>query len=158
MSAHKDEKNSSNKLIAQNKKARFNYEIIETLECGIELKGTEVKSVKAGKISFNDSFVIVKENQLLVQGLHISPYHFGNLFNHDPDRKKRLLAHKEEIIKIKRKIDEKGMSIVPMSFYLKNGMVKLLIGIGRGKKLHDKRESIKAADLKRIVARELRSR
>lgn len=145
------------KLIAQNKKARFNYEILETLECGIELKGTEVKSVKAGKLSFSDSFIIVKNNQLLVQGLHISPYNFGNIFNHDPDRKKRLLAHKEEIIKLKRKIDEKGLSIVPISFYLKRGKVKVLIGVGRGKKLHDKRETIKARDIKKAVARELRN-
>lgn len=146
-----------NRVIADNKKARFNYDIEDTLECGIELKGTEVKSMKGGKISFPDSFVLMVNEELFIQGLHINPYDFGNINNHDPDRKKRLLAHKHEILKMKRKIEERGYSVVPLKFYLKMGRVKVLIGIGRGKKLHDKRNSIKERDISRSTARELSS-
>ncbi len=145
-----------NRLIAENRKARFNYLIEESLECGIELKGTEVKSVKSGKISFVDSFVTIQNGELFIQNLHITPYEFGNIHNHDPARKKKLLAHKKEILKMKRQIEAKGYSIVPLKFYLKSGKVKVLIGVGKGKKMHDKRETIKERDLQRATDRELK--
>ncbi len=149
-------KDPGNRLIAENKKAYFNYDIEEKLECGIELKGTEVKSIKAGKISFPDSFCLLQNNELFIQGLTINLYDFGNINNHDPNRKKKLLAHKQEIQKMKRKIDERGYSIIPLRFYLVNGKVKVQIGIGRGKKLHDKRSTIKERDLSRDIQRELK--
>ena len=147
-----------NRKIGDNRKARFNYQIEETLECGIELKGTEVKSIKAGKISFIDSFVLIKDDEFILHGLHITPYEFGNINNHDPYRNKKLLAHKAEIIKIRRKVDERGYSVIPLDFHLKNGLVKVTIGIGKGKKLHDKRDSIKQRDISRAVDYEIKNR
>lgn len=143
--------NNANRTIAENRKARFNYQIEDSLECGIELKGTEVKSIKIGKISFTDSFVLIEKGELWLQGVHITPYLFGNINNHDPDRKKKLLVHKKEIIKLKRRMEEKGYALIPLKFYLKAGKVKCLLGIGKGKKLYDKREAIK----NREVARDL---
>lgn len=144
-----------NRLIAENKKARFNYEIRETLECGIELKGSEVKSVKLGRLSFPDSFCLLQHNEWWIQGMQITPYEFGSLFTPDPNRKKKLLMHKTESEKLKRQTETKGLSVVPLKFYLKKGRVKVLIGIGKGKKLHDKRAAIKERDLDRTAAREL---
>ncbi len=146
------------KILAENRKARFQYAIEDTLECGIELKGTEVKSMRAGKFSFSDSYARIINNELILVGFHISPYAFGNIHNHDPDRNRRLLVHKQEIKKFKRKVDERGYTIVPLKFYLKNGKVKLLIGIGKGKQAQDKRESIKKRDQMRDAEREFRKR
>lgn len=150
------EKNSQSKTLAVNKKARFNYEITEKLECGIVLVGTEVKSVKMGKFSFSDAYAVIKENELQLVGFHISAYPFGNIFNHEPDRTRKLLVHKQEIKKLKRKVDEKGFTLVPTRFYLKNGLIKVEIGIGRGKKVFDKRQDIKRRDQKRDAEREFR--
>lgn len=144
------------KILARNKRAYFEYTVDETLECGIELQGTEVKSIKIGKFSFTDSYGKIKNNELWLIGFHISPYPFGNLFNHDPDRVRKLLVHKEEIKRLKRKVDEKGFTLVPVSFYLKKGRVKVELGLCKGKKLHDKRESIKQRDLAREAQREMR--
>ena len=137
------------KLLLLNKKARFNYFIDETLECGIELQGTEVKSLRENRFSFGDSYARIKEGQLYLIGFHISPYPFGNLHNHEPERERKLLVHKEEIRKLRKKVEEKGFTLVPIKVYLKNGVIKVELGICRGKKLYDKRETIKQRDLER---------
>ncbi len=146
------------KILAKNRKARFNFEIEDTIECGIELKGTEVKSIRAGKMSFADSYARVRDGELYLLAFHISPYEHGNIFNHEPDRDRKLLAHAQEVKRLQRRIDERGFTLVPLSVYLKKGMVKVELGLGKGKKLHDKRESIKQKDLKREADREMRNR
>ena len=137
------------KLLLLNKKARFNYFIDETLECGIELQGTEVKSLRENRFSFGDSYARINDGQLYLIGFHISPYPFGNLHNHEPERERKLLVHKEEIRKLRKKVEEKGFTLVPIKVYLKNGLIKVELGICRGKKLYDKRETIKQRDLER---------
>jgi SsrA-binding protein len=144
------------KIIAQNRKARFDYSIEESMECGIVLEGTEVKSVKAGTISFNDSFALIENNEVWVQNFHINEYSYSSVFNHDPDRKKKLLLHKEEIKRLKRKVDEKGYTLIPLEFYLKEGCVKVQLGLCKGKKQFDKRNDIKERDVNRDIAREFR--
>ena len=144
------------KIIAQNRKARFNYFVEESYECGIVLEGTEVKSVKAGNISFLDSFAEIVDGEVWVRNFRISEYAFSSVFNHDPDRKKKLLLRKDEIRRLSRKVDEKGYTLVPLDFYLKNGLVKLTLGVCRGKKLYDKRETIKRRDVERELARDFR--
>ena len=146
------------KIIATNRKARFNYTVTDTFECGIVLKGTEVKSVKGGNISFVDSFALIENGEVWVQNLHISEYAFSSVFNHDPDRKKKLLLHREEIKRLQRKVDEKGFTLVPLDFYLKHGLVKVKLGLCKGKKEFDKRADIKDRDIKREIAREFRNR
>jgi SsrA-binding protein len=149
---------NSIKVLAQNRKARFNYTIQEALECGIQLKGTEVKSMRAGKFSFSDAYARIKDDELWLVGFHISQYAFANRFNHDPDRERRLLVHKQEIKRLKRKTVEKGLTLVPLRFYLKKGLIKVEIGLGRGKKLVDKREDIRQRDQKRDLEREFRNK
>ncbi len=144
--------------LAVNKRARFNYTILETLECGFELKGTEVKSIKDGKFSFSDSYAKIENHELWLISLHITSYMFGGVFNHDPDRRRKLLVHKQELKRLKRKVDEKGLTLVPTRFYLKDGLVKVELGICRGKKLVDKRYEIKKRDLKRETDRFLRDK
>ena len=144
------------KIIAQNKKARFNYTIEDSYECGIALEGSEVKSVKDGKISLADAFAEIVNGEVWVRNFHIPEYSFSSIFNHDPDRKKKLLLHKEEIKRLQRKVDEKGYTLVPLDVYLKKGRVKLTLGICKGKKLYDKRETIKQRDLDRDMARDFR--
>lgn len=144
------------KIIAENKKARFNYFIEESVECGIVLEGTEVKSVKSGNVSFPDSFAEIKNGEVWVQGMHISEYAFSSVFNHDPDRSKKLLLHKEEIKRLARKTDEKGYTLVPLDLYLKNGRVKMTLGICKGKKMFDKRATIRDRDVDREIQREFR--
>jgi SsrA-binding protein len=150
------EKQSGIKILAKNKKAFFNYTVEDKIECGIELKGTEVKSIKNGKFSFSDSYVRIVEDELWLQGFHISAYIHGNIMNHEPERPRRLLAHKQEIKRLKRKTEERGFTLVPLRFYLKRGIVKVEVGLCKGKKQHDKRESIKQKDLKREAAREMK--
>ena len=145
-------------LLGENRKARFNYIIEETLECGIELRGTEVKSMKSAQFSFVDSFCEIKKRELFIRNLHITPYAFANLFNHNPERIRRLLAHKQEIKKLERKVTEKGYTLIPLKFYLVNGRVKVEIGLCKGKKTHDKREAIKERTVKRDMQREARLR
>jgi SsrA-binding protein len=152
------EKKLSEKTLAVNKKAKFHYSVSESLECGIELQGTEVKSLKAGRFSYSDCYAKIENNELWLTGLHIAPYEFGNRFNHDPDRQRRLLVHIREIKRLQRKVREKGLTLVPLRFYLKKSMVKLELGIGKGKKLVDKRETIKRRDLKLDMEREFRNK
>lgn len=142
------------KLIAENRKVRFDYFIEETYECGIELQGTEVKSVKNGSISFLDSFAEIINGEVWLKNFHISEYSFSSVFNHNPDRPKKLLLHKEEIKRLTRKIDIKGYTLIPIDFYLKNGRVKVTLGVCKGKKQFDKRATIKDRDIKRDLARE----
>ena len=144
------------KIIAQNKKARFDYFIEDSYECGIELLGTEVKSVKAGNISFVDSFAEIINNEIWVRNFHISEYAYSSVFNHDPDRKKKLPLHSEEIKRLRRKVEEKGYTLIPLDFYLKDGRVKVTLGVCKGKKLYDKRETIKQRDVERDMARDFR--
>ena len=144
------------KYIAQNKKARFNYTVEAALECGVALEGTEVKSVKNGNISFADAFAEIVQGEVWLQGFHIAEYPFSSVFNHNPDRKKKLLLHKEEIKRLTRKVEEKGYTLIPLDFYLKNGRVKISLGICKGKKLFDKRADIKERDINRDMAREFR--
>jgi SsrA-binding protein len=150
------EKDKDRKEISFNKKAHFNYTVEDKLECGIELVGTEVKSIKLGQIAYGDSYAKVENDELWLVGLHITPYAFGSIYNHDPDRNRKLLAHKMEIKRLKRKIMEKGLTLVPLRFYLKKGLVKLELAICKGKKLADKREVIKDRDQRREIAREFR--
>jgi len=146
------------KILATNRRARFNYQVDETLECGISLAGTEVKSLKAGKFSFSDAYGRIRSDELWLIGFHVSPYEHGSLFNHEPDRDRKLLVHKKELKQLRRKVDERGFTLIPMKVYLKKGLVKIELGICRGKKLVDKRQSIKERDQKRDADRELRRR
>lgn len=146
------------KNIAENRKARFDYFIEDTYECGIELQGTEVKSVKNGSISFPDAFAEITDGEVWIKNLHISEYFFSSVFNHNPDRPKKLLLHREEIKKLSRKVDEKGYTLIPLDFYLKNGRVKVTLGVCKGKKQYDKREAIKNRDLDREMQRDFSKR
>ncbi len=145
------------KLVANNKKAYHDYFIEEKYECGIELYGTEVKSLRMGKCSIKEAFVSIEAGQAYVEGMNISPYEKGNIFNKDPLRKRRLLLHKKEILKLFGQTREKGYTIVPLKVYFKNGLAKVEIGLARGKKLYDKREDIKKKDLRRETEREFKN-
>ena len=134
------------KVIAQNKKARHDYFIEQTFEAGIVLTGTEVKSIRQGKVNFKDSYAGIKDGEIFVYGMHISPYEKGNIFNVDAERDRKLLMHKREINKLAGLIQQKGLTIVPLRLYFKNGKVKLEIGVARGKKLFDKRSDIAERD------------
>ena len=144
------------KPVAENRKARHDYFIEETYECGIELKGTEVKSMRQGKVNLKESFAHVKNGEMLVEGMHISPYDHGSYFNTDPLRPKRLLLHKNEIRKLSQQVQKQGYTLVPLSVYLKNGRMKLSLGVCVGKHLHDKRDAMADRDSKREIARALR--
>lgn len=145
------------KIIAVNKKARFNYSIEESIECGVALQGTEVKSVKAGSVSFPDAFADIVKGEVWLRGFHISEYAYSSVFNHDPDRPKKLLLHRDEIKRLIRKTEEKGFTLIPLDFYLKNGRVKITLGICKGKKLFDKRADIRERDVSRDMQREFKS-
>ena len=146
------------KVIAENRKARHDYTIEETFEAGIELKGTEVKSMRGGRVNFKDSFAIVENGELFIYGMHISPYEKGNIFNRDPLRVKKLLLHKYEINKIAGQIAQKGYTLVPLNVYFKGSLVKVEIGLARGKKLYDKRQDIAKKDQKREAEKEFKIR
>ena len=143
------------KIIAKNKKAHFDYSIEETIECGIALQGTEIKSVRDGRISFPDSFAEIIRNEVWLKNFHISEYVYSSIFNHDPDRPKKLLLHRDEIKRLTRKTEEKGYTLIPLEFYLKRGRIKVMLGICKGKKQFDKRADIKERDIKRDMQREL---
>ena len=145
------------KIVAQNKKARFNYEILETYEAGIELKGTEVKSIRMSKINISDGYVSIDNSEAYLKQVHISPYEQGNIFNVDPLRVRKLLLHKSEINKLIGETTLKGYTIIPLKVYLKRGKVKVEIGLARGKKLYDKRESLAKKDADRRMQRELKN-
>ncbi len=140
-------------IVSTNKKARFNYEIIEKIEAGISLKGTEVKSVRNKNVSIGESYAQIKGNEVFLHNLHISPYEQGNRENHDPIRVRKLLLHKQEIKKLVSKIQLKGLSLVPLSIYLRKGKIKIELAVGRGKRLVDKRESMKNRAVEREIAR-----
>ena len=142
------------KIIAENRKARFDYFIEDTYECGIVLEGTEVKSVKNGNISFPDAFAEITNGEVWVKNFHISEYSFSSIFNHDPDRPKKLLLHAEEIKRLTRRVEEKGCTLIPLDFYLKDGRVKVTLGVCKGKKMYDKRAAIKDRDVQRDIQRE----
>ncbi len=144
------------KTIAVNRKARFDYTVDDSFECGIELLGTEVKSFRDGRISFPDSWAEVIKGEIWIRSLSVAENPFSSVFNHDPDRKKRLLLHKEEIKRITRKVEEKGYTLIPLSFYFKKGRVKVELGLCKGKKAFDKRADIRERDVKRDIAREFR--
>lgn len=146
------------KLIANNKKARHDYFIEETYEAGISLVGTEVKSLRMGKCSLKESFIKEKDGELFIYGMHISPYEKGNIFNRDPLRVRKLLLHRREINKLMGKVTAKGYTIVPLQVYFKGSLVKVQIGLARGKKLYDKREDMAKRDMKREAERALKAR
>ena len=146
------------KLIANNKKAFHDYFIEDTYEAGISLAGTEVKSLRMGKCSVKEAFVRIERGEVFVYGMNISPYEKGNIFNKDPLRVRKLLLHKYEINKIEAKIKEKGFTLVPLKVYFKDSLVKVEIGLARGKKLYDKRDDIAKKDLKREAEREFKVR
>jgi SsrA-binding protein len=144
------------KIIANNKKAFHDYFIEEQLEVGIELFGTEVKSIRSGKCSIREAYIDARSGELIIYGMNITPYEKGNIFNKDPLRERKLLAHKKEIMKLAGSITQKGYTLLPLEVYLTRGRVKLLIGLGRGKKLYDKRESIAKKDMRRETEREFK--
>ena len=125
------------KTLATNRRARHFYHVDDSLECGIALRGTEVKSLKAAQFSFTDSYARIADGELLLVGDHITPYAFGNQFNHDPTRARKLLPHRDEIRRLRRKVTERGLTLIPLRFYLKNGLVKVELGVCRGKKTFD---------------------
>ncbi len=145
------------KPVAENRKARHDYFIEETYECGIELKGTEVKSMRQGKVNLKESFAHIKNGEMLVEGMHISPYDHGSYFNTDPLRPKRLLLHKNEIRKLNQQVQKQGYTLVPLSVYLKNGRMKLSLGVCVGKHLHDKRDAMAERTVKRDIERAMRT-
>lgn len=142
------------KVLQTNKKAFFNYEIIEDLEAGISLEGTEVKSMRMGKFSFSDSFIKIVNNELILTGFTIQTYDKGSIFNHQTNRDRRLLVHKQEIKRLRRKVEEKGLTLVPTKVYLKGNFIKVQVSLCRGKAVHDKKEAIKERDLDRQAKRE----
>lgn len=146
------------KILAKNRKAHFNYAIEESIECGIVLEGTEVKSIRAGNLSFPDAFAEIRNGEVWLMGLHITPYIYSSIFNHNPDRPKKLLLHRDEIKRLARKVDEKGFTLIPLDFYSKNSIIKVNLGICRGKKMFDKRSDIRDRDVKRDLQREIRKR
>lgn len=146
------------KRIAENRKARHDFELLDFYEAGIELKGTEIKSVRNGKVQLKDSYISIRNGQALVKGMHISPYEFGNRFNHEEDRDRRLLLHKNEILKLDQQVRLKGMTLVPVSLYLTHGLCKLEIAVARGKNLHDKRETAKNRDAEREIRKAMKER
>ena len=146
------------KVIATNRKAFFNYEVLDRIEAGISLVGTEVKSIREGGLNFRDSFVDFRGGELFLVGCRIGPYSHGNLLNHAKDRDRKLLLHKREVLKLGGKVTEKGYTIIPLRAYMKNGRVKVEIGLARGKRAHDKRESLKRKDLERETRQALRAR
>lgn len=147
---------TNTKMIANNKKARFDYFIEEGFEAGIELFGTEVKSLRMGKCSIKESFIRIDRGEMFIYGMHISPYEKGNIFNKDPLRVRKLLMHKHEINKLQGKLAEKGLTLVPLQVYFKGSLVKVEVGLARGKKLYDKREDIAKKDMRREAEKDFK--
>ena len=145
------------KIISDNRQARFLYEILETYEAGVELVGTEVKSIRAGRVNLRDGYGIIRNGEAWLLNVHISPYKAsGEYFNHDPRRTRKLLLHKKEINKLIGLLEQKGLTLVPLKMYFKKGLVKISLGVGKGKKLHDKRETLKRRQDERDMARALK--
>lgn len=154
MNAKKDDV----QIVARNKKAYHDYFVLDTYEAGIELYGTEIKSIRQGRVNLKDSYCGVDDGEMFALGMHISPYEQGNIFNRDPMRRKRLLLHKKEILKLFQQSQQQGLSIVPLELYIKNGRAKLQIGLCKGKKLHDKRETAAKKDAQRDIERAMKER
>jgi SsrA-binding protein len=146
------------KVLAQNRKAYHDYFIEETLEAGIVLKGTEIKSIRRGSVNLRDAYAQVEDGEVWLHNMHVSPYEQGNRFNHDPTRSRKLLLHKSEIAKLVGASREKGYTLVPTRLYLRNGFCKVELALAKGKKLHDKREAMKQRDAQREIERALRDR
>ena len=151
-------KNDENRVISKNSKAYHDYFIDSKMECGIELAGTEVKSIRDGKVNMKDSYASIKNGELFIHSLHISPYEKGNIFNKDPMRSRKLLVHKSEILKLVGMVKQKGIALVPLSLYWDRNHVKVELGICRGKKLYDKRQDIAKKDAERRIAQHLSER
>ncbi|MBW4576147.1 MAG: SsrA-binding protein SmpB [Aphanothece sp. CMT-3BRIN-NPC111] len=151
------DKNEGIKIVGDNRQARFLYEILETYEAGIELKGTEVKSIREGKANLRDGYALIRNGEAWLLNVHISPHlTTSQYFNHDPRRTRKLLLHKQEIVKLIGKVEQQGLTLVPLKMYLKRGKVKLSIGLAKGKKLHDKREDLKQRQDKREMERAMK--
>ncbi len=146
------------KIIASNRKARHEFFIEETLEAGIVLKGTEVKSIRQGRVNIKEAYAVVESGEIFIYNMHISPYDHGNIQNVDPIRKRKLLLNKREIGKLAGLVSQKGKTLVPLSIYLKNGLVKVELSVAQGKKLHDKRETIAKKEAERRIEREVRGK
>ena len=145
------------KIVSQNKKAFHDFFILDTYEAGIELKGTEIKSVRKGSVNLKDSFIRIKDNEAFIENMHIAPYEQGNRFNHEPLRTRKLLLHKKEIKKLQKEVKENGLTIVPTKLYFNTSKLKVEVCLARGKKLYDKRQDLKAKDAKRDVERALKN-
>ncbi len=144
------------KQIASNRKAFHDYFVVESIEAGIELCGTEVKSIRAGGVNLKDSWCAIEEGEMILKGMHISPYEFGNIFNRDPRRERRLLLHKREILRLFGLIKQQGLTLIPLSLYYKGSRVKVQLGVCKGKKLYDKRADIAKKDAQRVIQRTLK--
>ena len=150
--------NEGYKIIADNRQARFQYEILETYEAGIELRGTEVKSIRQGKVNLRDGYALVRNEEAWLHNVHISPHDTASqIVNHDPRRTRKLLLHAQEIRKLIGQVEQKGLTLVPLKMYMKRGWVKVVIGLARGKKLHDKREDLKRKQAKREIERAVKN-
>ncbi|MDJ0736945.1 MAG: SsrA-binding protein SmpB [Nostocaceae cyanobacterium] len=157
MSDKKNGKKDGYKVISDNRQARFLYEILETYEAGIQLTGTEVKSIRAGRVNLQDGYALIRGGEVWLINVHISPYQAsGQYFNHEPRRSRKLLLHREEIRKLIGKVEQQGLTLVPLKMYFKRGWVKVSIALGRGKKLHDKRETLKRRQDQRDMQRALK--
>jgi SsrA-binding protein len=151
-------KDAGRQVVARNRKARHEFDILETLEAGMELRGPEVKSIRAGHVSFQDAFARVDRGEVWLHSLHISPYEQANRANSDPVRPRRLLLNRREIRHLAAKVDEKGLTIVPLEIYFSRGYAKVTLGVARGRKLHDKRESLKRREQEREAQRAVEAR
>ena len=151
-------KNESVKVVCENRKARHDYFIHETYEAGIELQGTEVKSLRAGKANLRDSYAEIKDGEIFVEHMHVSPYEQGNIFNHDPLRRRRLLMHKREILRLFSKTREKGFTLIPLKIYFKNGRAKMELALASGKHSYDKRAALAEKSAKRDIERAMKAR
>jgi SsrA-binding protein len=148
---------AQDRTVATNRRARHEYEILETVEAGLVLRGTEVKSLRAGQITFKDSYATIRNNEVWLVGCHISPYSHGTDANHDPERDRKLLLRHREIGRLTGKVAERGLTLIPLRLYFKNGRAKLELGLARGKKLHDKRSAIRERDVRREMDRAARA-
>ena len=145
------------KIVSQNKKAYHDFFILDTYEAGIELKGTEIKSVRKGSVNLKDSFIRIKNDEAFIENMHIAPYEQGNRFNHEPLRTRKLLLHKKQIKKLQKEVKENGLTIVPTKLYFNTSKLKVEVALARGKKLYDKRQDLKAKDAKRDMERALKN-
>jgi SsrA-binding protein len=149
---------AADKVVATNRKARHEFEILETYEAGLVLRGTEVKSLRDGQVNFKDSYASIDREEAWLRGCHISPYRHGTDANHDPERPRKLLLHRRELGRLLGKVAERGLTLIPLRIYFKSGRAKLELGLARGKKLHDKRASIRDREVRREMAKEVRGR